>query len=120
MDIFRNSKGGKMNKLMTVRQQVRLSQWSTMVQEREKSGLSIKSFCKERGINPKTYYYRLKKLREAMINTSAPEIVQVDIPSENTQSNPEIVIRVDNTTIEVSGNANPETVRAAVSFLRQP
>ena len=36
-----------------------------------------------------------------MINTSAPEIVQVDIPSENTQSNPEIVIRVDNTTIEV-------------------
>lgn len=54
-----------------------------------------------------------------MINTSAPEIVQVDIPSENTQSNPEIVIRVDNTTIEVSGNVNPETVRAAVSFLKQ-
>ena len=54
-----------------------------------------------------------------MINTSAPEIVQVDISSENTQSNPEIVIRIDNITIEVSGNANPETVRAAVSFLRQ-
>lgn len=90
-----------------------------MVQEREESGLSIKNFCKERGINPKTYYYRLKKLREAMINTSDPEIVQVDIPFENTQSNPEIVIRVDKTTIEVSGNANPETVRAAVSFLKQ-
>lgn len=33
-----------MNKLMTVRQQVRLRQWSTMVQEREESGLSIKNF----------------------------------------------------------------------------
>ena len=119
MDNFRNSKGGKMNKLMTVRQQFRLSQWSAMVQEREESGLSVKHFCEERGINPKTYYYRLKKLRETMINTSAPEIVQVDIPFENTQSNPEIVIRVDNTTIEVSGKANRETVRAAVSFLKQ-
>lgn len=48
MDIFRNSKGGKMNKLMTVRQQVRLSQWSTMVQEREKSGLSIKNFLQRK------------------------------------------------------------------------
>lgn len=54
-----------------------------------------------------------------MINTSAPEIVQVDIHSENTQSNPEIVICIDNTTIEVSGNVNPETVRAAVSFHKQ-
>lgn len=89
------------------------------MQEREESGLSIKNFCKERGINPKTYYYRLKKLREAMVNTSAPEIVQVDIPSKNTHGNPEIVIRIDNTTIEVSGNANPKTVRAAVSFHKQ-
>ena len=42
MDIFRYCEGGKMNNLLTVRQQVRLRQWSTMVQEREESGLSIK------------------------------------------------------------------------------
>ena len=36
-----------MNKLMTVRQQARLRQWCTMVQEREESRLSIKNFCKE-------------------------------------------------------------------------
>ena len=31
-----------------------------------------------------------------------------------------IIIQSGNTSIEIPGNANPETVRAAVSFLKQP
>ena len=38
-----------------------------MVQKREDSGLSVKAFCKQAGIAPKTYYYRLRRLREAAI-----------------------------------------------------
>ena len=67
-----------MNEIMEIRKQVRLSQWSEMVREREESGLSIREFCAGKSISPKTYYYRLRKLREAAIEASTPEIVQVD------------------------------------------
>ena len=59
-----------MNKIMEIRKQVRLSQWSEMVREREESGLSIREFCAGKAISPKTYYYRLRKLREAAIEPS--------------------------------------------------
>ena len=114
-----------MNEIIEIRKQVRLSQWSKMVREREESGLSIREFCagkaispKGKAISPKTYYYRLRKLRDAAIEDSTPEIVQVDIPEP---FNPDgIVIRTNAATIEITGNADPETVRAAVSFLKQP
>ena len=106
-----------MNEIMEIRKHVRLSQWSEMVREREESGLSIREFCAGKSISPKTYYYRLRKLCEAAIETSTPEIVQVDIPEPFNPGG--IIIRTNAATIEITGNANPETVRAAVSFLRQ-
>ena len=124
--------GGYMNEIMEIRQQVRLNQWSAMVQEREDSGLSVKAFCKETGIAPKTYYYRLRRLREAalkcaqsgntQLSMSQPELVQYTpptgyVPNPAPQS---IVIRTSSTTVEIPVNTNPEVVAAAVSFLRQP
>ena len=47
-----------MNGIMEIRRQVRLSQWSAMVREREESGLSVKAYCEQTGIAAKTYYYR--------------------------------------------------------------
>ena len=122
---------GYMNELMEMRQQVRLNQWSAMVREREDSGLSVKAFCKQAGIAPKTYYYRLRRLREAAIKqtqlgavqptTSQPELVQYTpptgyVPDPAPQS---IVIRTSSTTVEIPVNTNPEVVAAAVSFLKQ-
>lgn len=123
--------GGYMNEIMEIRQQVRLNQWSAMVQEREDSGLSVKAFCKQAGIATKTYYYRLRRLREAAIQktqmgtlqptTSQPELVQYTPPTgyicdPTSQS---IVIRTSSTTVEIPMNTNPEVVAAAVSFLKQ-
>ena len=121
-----------MNEIMEIRQQVRLNQWSAMVQEREDSGLSVKAFCKETGIAPKTYYYRLRRLREAALKCaqsgnaqsalSQPELVQYTPPTgyvldPTPQS---IVIRTSSTTVEIPVTTNPEVVAAAVSFLKQP
>ena len=123
--------GGYMNEIMEIRQQVRLNQWSAMVQEREDSGLSVKAFCKQAGIATKTYYYRLRRLREAAIKqtqmgtvqptTSQPELVQYTQPTgyvaEPAPQN--IVIKTADTTVEIPMNTNPEVVAAAVSFLKQ-
>ena len=132
LDYLRKIKaGGYMSEIMEIRQQVRLNQWSAMVQEREDSGLSVKAFCKQAGIATKTYYYRLRRLREATIRQAQsgavqatmpqPELVQYTPPTgyicdPTTQS---IVIRTSSTTVEIPMNTNPEVVAAAVSFLKQ-
>ena len=96
------------------------------------SGLSVKAFCKQAGIATKTYYYRLRRLREAAIKktqmgtlqptTSQPELVQYTPPTGYvTEPAPQnIVIKTADTTVEIPMNTNPEVVAAAVSFLKQP
>lgn len=114
-----------MNGIMEIRRQVRLSQWSAMVREREESGLSVKAFCKQAGIATKTYYYRLRRLREAAVEqvrskATQPELVQYTPPAEYAVGQAQsIVIKTIDTTIEIPVNTQPDVVAAAVSFLRQ-
>lgn len=132
MDYLRKKEmGGYMSEILKIRQQVRLNQWSAMVQEREDSGLSVKAFCKQAGIATKTYYYRLRRLREATIMQAQSGAVQATMPQpELVQYTPptgyvldptpqSIVIKTSSTTVEIPVNTNPEVVAAAVSFLKQ-
>lgn len=43
----------------------RLTHWARVVQDRNNSGYSIRKYCENAGIHENTYYYWLKKLREA-------------------------------------------------------
>ena len=49
-----------------------------MIQQRNKSGLTVTDWCKQNGINLKTYYYRLKRVRQAVCAV-CNEIEQHDI-----------------------------------------
>ena len=55
-----------MNEITTIRNEVKYRQWSEMIQSRCASGMTVVDWCAENGINPKTYYYRLKCLRKAV------------------------------------------------------
>lgn len=39
-----------------------------MLRQRKESGLSVKEWCQERGISERSYYYRLRKLRQMACN----------------------------------------------------
>ena len=114
-----------MNGIMKTRRQVRLSQWGAMVREREESGLSVQAYCEQTGIATKTYYYRLRRLREAAVEqarseAAQPELVRFTPPAEYAVGQAQrIVIKTADTTIEIPVNAQPDVVAAAVSFLRQ-
>lgn len=55
-----------MNEIAMVKKEIRLAQWAEMVRNRNESGLTVTDWCKENGINLKTYYYRLKRIRQAV------------------------------------------------------
>ena len=52
--------------------EIRLTQWTQIMQERIASGLSVAAFCKERGIGRHSYFYWQKKLREAAVSRMVP------------------------------------------------
>ncbi len=43
----------------------RLSQWAQVMQERRKSGQSVKEYCQRSGISRNAYFYWQRKLRDA-------------------------------------------------------
>lgn len=57
----------RMNEIVKIKNEVRLKQWAEMVQCRNESGLTVSEWCRQNGINPKTYYYRLKRVLNRVI-----------------------------------------------------
>ncbi len=60
--------------ITAVKQEVQLREWSARIAEQQASGMTVQRWCAENGINPKTYYYHLRKIREKCV-ASAPAIV---------------------------------------------
>jgi len=55
----------------TTTSEYRLKQWTKLVQDRDNSGLTIKSYCESIGMAEHSYYHRLRKVREAACNELA-------------------------------------------------
>ena len=51
--------------VLAVQNEYRLETWLEIIRECRESGLSNREFCVRRGIGEKTYYYWLRKVREA-------------------------------------------------------
>jgi len=74
-----------MNKIEAVKKEVRHREWAEQVRECQSSGLAIKEWCKQNGVNVYTYYRRLRVLREKMLeqkDTASPQIVPISVSSE--------------------------------------
>ena len=48
-----------------IAKEYRLGHWSSIMQERTTSGMSIRTYCQQTGIRENVYYYWQRKLREA-------------------------------------------------------
>ena len=62
------------------KQEYRLRQWGEIIKEQQESGQTVRARCSERGISTKTYYYRLRKVREAIcqnVRQTVPEIAEI-------------------------------------------
>ena len=47
--------------IATVKNELRLTEWSAKIQAQKCSGLTMHKWCEENGVNVKTYYYHLRK-----------------------------------------------------------
>ena len=89
-----------------------LQLWRGRVMECRNSGKSVAVWCKENGINIKTYYYWQKqvwdKATDTMIhsNQRALQFAQVNLRCVDS-TDADIVIRKDSWTVEIRNSASP-------------
>ena len=98
--------------ITAVKQEVRLQEWSAQVEAQQASGLTVRQWCLENGIKPKTYYYHLKKVREQFLDSS-PTIVPLNVPQQSAD------IRIEKNGVQISlpVNISPDTLLALVQSL---
>lgn len=98
--------------ITTVKKELRLQEWSAQIKAQQASGLTVQQWCAENGINAKTYYYRLRKVREQFMEDS-PSIVPVSVP----RSSENIHIEKNGLQISLPADISLETLLALVHEL---
>jgi transposase-like protein len=111
----------------------RLAHWAQIMQERVESGMTIRSFCKAKGMGLNTYFYWQKKLREAAVSQMAaaaqPE-QQALVPSgwatvspaeETAPAQPQgLTLRVGGAEIEVRPGYDEVLLASVIKTLSRP
>lgn len=122
MDVVTQTKG-----------QIRANQWSQQIADCQSSGQTVRAWCAEHGVNIKSYYYWLRKLRLQTISNLPAEVkrelqtsenadpvsfrkLEVQIPLPDLQ--PAVIIRLPNATLEVVNGAAQQTVEAVLLALK--
>ena len=67
-----------MNDIQTVTQNVRLQQWTAIIQDRQTSGLKVDDYCSEHNISRNAYYYWLCTVKAAAIENSGNRFAEVN------------------------------------------
>ena len=105
--------GGKITTaITTVKRDVQLREWSEQIEAQQESGMTVTAYCAQNGINIKTYYYHLRKVREQCLE-SEPAIVPVAIP----RTASDIRIEKNGLQITLPSDISPGTLLTLVQAL---
>lgn len=99
----------KTTTIAKVKNEVQLREWQEQIKAQQSSGLTVQQWCIENGVNIKTYYYHLRKVRNQLIE-SAPSIVPLEIP----KSKSDISIEKNGTKISLPADISTETLVAVI------
>ena len=99
-----------MNEITKIKNEVKLKHWAKMVKCRNESGLTVTEWCSQNGINPKTYYYRLKRVRQVLCSEiETHDIVPVLADNKASSVDEKIELSVANVKISLPYGFNSNT-----------
>lgn len=114
-----------------VTNQYRFNKWTEIVRECLSSGQTVSSWCADHDINPKSYYYWLRRIRkaacEALPSPCSPgnPIVPLNIPVPTAGTEPadqelssDILIRFGAVTLEIRNSASATLIENALRALQ--
>jgi transposase-like protein len=114
-----------------VTNQYRLNKWTEIVRERINSGKTVAEWCADHDIDPKRYYYWLRRVRAAAcealpsLGTGNNPIVPVNIQAPITGTTPmdqesssDITIHLGAVTLEIRNNASAALIENTLRALQ--
>ena len=116
-----------MDQVTKVINKFRLEQWIKLIKDCQSSGMKVDDWCNANGVTHHTYYYWLRKVREAachelaIVDDSPNEPVvlkklKVQTPVPGTTA--AIIIRLGGATIEVNEGTSQQTNQAVLLALQ--
>ena len=92
--------------------------WSQRVAECRQSGLSVRQWCNEQGINPKTYYYWQRKLFQIAQQQAQIEFTSVPVLQPDTESSVVATLRNGDFVVDLYRGAYFEVIQAICHALQ--
>jgi hypothetical protein len=109
----------------------RLSQWTSIIRECRSSGQTIAVWCEEHKVKRNSYYYWLKRVRDAAcealpdLNADNNVIVPVNFPHptaatcfEDQNSPSALIVRLGSVTLEISNTASAALIENTLKALQ--
>lgn len=101
----------------------RLKEWAEMVGQCRNSGKTVAAWCEGYGITTKTYYYRLKRVCDAipesksarlpMVQEEKPVFTELE-PTYRAERNTFIIVRIGGMEIRIPNGAEAGTIEATL------
>lgn len=110
-----------MDKIAETKRTIRLREWSEMYRAYRESGKTVSVWCKEQKLSPKTFYYRLRKIRESVLECSEKHEIVPLSPSPITmpmQSASCIKISGNGIAVELPEHISAEIITAILQGLK--
>lgn len=126
-DIRVYSRLSRRNGMKGITPQERLEKWNAAICAQKASGLTIKEWCEQNGINSNTYYYYLRRIRDAMLESSGPRLVEMEFPAADLPAGkpavqnsflPQITITLRDCVISIGETAPPELISSVLEAVR--
>ena len=97
----------------------RMSEWAQRVSECRSSGLTVRQWCEEHGINEKTYYYWQRRIWESMNESRSSRFVQIPAEGASAGQNAAVRIRINGAEAEIRAGTDAATIEAVCRALRE-
>ena len=102
--------------VLAIRNEFRLQEWAQIHQRCRESRLSNREYCRQNGISEKTFYYWLRKLREAAIDKQ-PELVA--LPEDDKSADDMTHIRFGAAILELPAKTDAGAIASLLQALQE-
>ena len=110
-----------MNEIQTVTKNIRLQQWSGIIQDCKASGQRVDDYCAEHDISRNAYYYWLRKVMEAALEQTAGVFAEVNpsfaTPLPYSEASP-VSICLGDAVIHVNEGTSSHLLKMAIEAVR--
>ena len=111
-----------MDNISIEKDKVKYAEWNAMVEACQNSGLPITTWCKENFISSKTYYYRLRKLRQLYLaeHNEKPviEIAPLPVVPQQSAVTSNITIHIDGMSIDIPDGTSENTITSLLRAVK--